>query len=317
MTEALDPGPIRVRAGLHTGTPLLTEEGYVGDDVHRAARIAAAGHGGQVLVSAATASLVEVELTDLGEHRFKDLAAPERVYQLGDACVSGAQVAVPDEPAGSGDDVPRPRAGAGRDRGAAQDSARLVTLTGPGGTGKTRLAIQAAAEAADSFQDGIWWVPLSSLRDAHLLVSSIAQALAVEEEPGRDLADSVAARLSAKQALLILDNAEHLMPEIASGIADAPRHRRARRSSSRAASGSSSRASTCTRCRRSRTEDGVELFLDARAGAWLRSRGRPRQSPSSARGSTTCRSRSSSPPPEPSSSRRSSSSSAWRSASTC
>src|SRR3954452_9868098 len=80
--EALAAGPIRVRMGLHTGTPLLSEEGYVGVDVHRAARIAAAGHGGQVLVSAATASLVDVHLTDLGEHRFKDLAAPERVYQL-------------------------------------------------------------------------------------------------------------------------------------------------------------------------------------------------------------------------------------------
>ena len=84
ITDALGSGPIRVRAGLHTGTPLLSEEGYVGDDVHRAARIAASGHGGQVLVSAATASLVELELTDLGEHRFKDLAAPERVFQLGD-----------------------------------------------------------------------------------------------------------------------------------------------------------------------------------------------------------------------------------------
>jgi class 3 adenylate cyclase len=84
MTEALASGPIRVRIGLHTGTPLLTEEGYVGGDVHRAARIAASGHGGQVLVSSSTAQLVEIELTALGEHRFKDLGAPERVYQLGD-----------------------------------------------------------------------------------------------------------------------------------------------------------------------------------------------------------------------------------------
>jgi class 3 adenylate cyclase len=84
MTDGLAAGPIRVRGGLHTGTPLLAEEGYVGDDVHRAARVAAAGHGGQVLVSAATASLVDVQLIDLGEHRFKDLAAPERVYQRGE-----------------------------------------------------------------------------------------------------------------------------------------------------------------------------------------------------------------------------------------
>ena len=83
LTDSLAPGQIHVRVGLHTGTPLVTDEGYVGDDVHRAARIAAVGHGGQVLVSAATASLVELELKDLGEHRLKDLSAPERVYQLG------------------------------------------------------------------------------------------------------------------------------------------------------------------------------------------------------------------------------------------
>ena len=83
MTEALASGPIQVRVGVHTGTPLLTDEGYVGGDVHRAARIAAAGHGGQVLVSASATTLVELELTDLGEHRLKDLSAPERIYQLG------------------------------------------------------------------------------------------------------------------------------------------------------------------------------------------------------------------------------------------
>ena len=84
MTEALASGPIQVRIGLHTGTPLLTEEGYVGGDIHRAARIAAAGYGGQVLVSSSTAQLVELALTDLGEHRLKDLSAPERIFQLGE-----------------------------------------------------------------------------------------------------------------------------------------------------------------------------------------------------------------------------------------
>ena len=83
FTEALAPGPIRVRVGLHTGTPLVTDEGYVGGDVHRAARIAAAGYGGQVLVSSSTARLVDLELADLGEHRLKDLSAPERIFQLG------------------------------------------------------------------------------------------------------------------------------------------------------------------------------------------------------------------------------------------
>ena len=84
LTDALASGPIQVRVGLHTGTPLLTDEGYVGGDVHRAARVAAAGHGGQVLVSSATAQLVEPALTDLGEHRLKDLSASERIYQLGE-----------------------------------------------------------------------------------------------------------------------------------------------------------------------------------------------------------------------------------------
>ncbi len=221
MTEALASGPIRVRAGLHTGTPLLTEEGYVGDDVHRAARIAASGHGGQVLVSASTASLLDVELTDLGEHRFKDLGTPERVYQLGDgefpALKSLYRTNLP---------VPATTF-LGReqelDEVAAllrQDDLRLLTLTGPGGTGKTRLAVQAAAEAAESFPDGIWWVPLASLRDADLLISSVAQALGVEEQPGRELAALVTAQLTGKQTLLVLDNAEHLMPVIATGIAE-------------------------------------------------------------------------------------------------
>ena len=101
-----------------------------------------------------------------------------------------------------------------------QDGARLLTLTGPGGTGKTRLAIHAAAEAADSFPDGIWWVPMASLRDASLLTSSVAQALGIEEQPGRELAESVAAQLTGKQTLLMLDNAEHLMPEVASKVAE-------------------------------------------------------------------------------------------------
>ena len=220
MTAALESGPIRVRVGLHTGTPLLTGEGYVGEDVHRAARIAAAGHGGQVLVSAATAGLVETPLADLGEHRFKDLAAPERVYQLGDGTfpplksLYRTNLPVPATPF------------FGRERelaeiaGLLQNSARLVTLTGPGGTGKTRLAIHAAAEAAESFPEGIWWVPLSSLRDARLLMSAVAQALSVDEVPGSALVESVAARLSGSRALLLLDNAEHLMPEVASRIAE-------------------------------------------------------------------------------------------------
>jgi len=210
---------VRVRVGVHTGTPLLGEEGYVGRDVHRAARIAAAGHGGQVLVSAATATLVALELTDLGEHRFKDLGAPERVFQLGSgefpALKSLYRTNLP-VPAttfvGRGhelDDL-----GALLDRGI-----RLLTLTGPGGVGKTRLALQAVAGAVDAFPDGVWWVPLASVRDPELVLSSVALALGVSEQRGRELEESLIDVLSAGRSILLLDNLEHLLPNAAAKIA--------------------------------------------------------------------------------------------------
>jgi class 3 adenylate cyclase len=158
LTDLLASGQVRVRVGLHTGTPLLTDEGYVGRDVHRASRIAASGHGAQVLVSSSTAALVELELTDLGEHRFKDLAAPERVYQLGRdefpplRSLYRTNLPVPATPF------------LGRERELAdvvellsRHDVRLLTLTGPGGTGKTRLALQAVAEASDGYPDGVFW----------------------------------------------------------------------------------------------------------------------------------------------------------------
>ena len=158
-------GPIRVRIGIHTGTPLLTDEGYIGADVHKGARIAAAGHGGQVLVSAAAAALVDgAELRDLGLHRLKDLTAAERIFQARRRRPPAAQDAAPDQPAGAGYTVPGPRRRSSRSsaRCSARDDVRLVTLTGPGGTGKTRLALQAVADAADHFPDGVWWVPLAA-----------------------------------------------------------------------------------------------------------------------------------------------------------
>ena len=221
VVDGLGSGPVRVRIGVHTGTPLLTDEGYVGPDVHRAARIAASGHGDQVLVSSATRALLDGDsLRDLGEHRFKDLAAAERVYQLGDRefpplrSLYRTNLPVP----------ATPFLGRERELGdvvelLVRDDVRLLTMTGPGGTGKTRLALQAAAEASGEFPDGIWWVGLAPLRDARLLVTSLAQVLMVEERADSDLAELVVAQLASKRALVLVDNVEHLLPEVATEIA--------------------------------------------------------------------------------------------------
>ena len=193
---------IPVRMGVHTGTPLLTEEGYVGADVHRAARIAAAGHGGQVLVSASTAALVRDALRDLGEHRLKDLSAPERIYQLGDRefpplkTLYRTNLPVPATPF------------LGREHELAEaqgllEKAHLLTLTGPGGTGKTRLGLQLAAEASDRYPDGVFWVPLAPLRDPQLVLEEAAKAVGASG----DLADHI----RDKQLLLLLDNFEHVI----------------------------------------------------------------------------------------------------------
>jgi len=203
--DALTSGPIRVRVGIHTGTPHLTSEGYVGVDVHRAARIAAAGHGGQVLISASTASLLGTpRLRDLGQHRLKDLSVAERIYQLGDTGFpplnSLHQTNLP---------VPVTRF-LGRQRELAEvealltrDGGRLLTLTGPGGTGKTRLALQAAAEVAEDFPGGVWWVPLAALRDPALVLPSAAQVLGAQ--------DGLVEHVGDRSLLLILDNFEHVV----------------------------------------------------------------------------------------------------------
>ena len=205
-----------MRIGLHTGTPLLTDEGYVGGDVHRAARIAASGHGGQVLVSSSTAPLVEIELTDLGEHRFKDLSAPERIYQLGDGefpalkSLYRTNLPVPATPF------------LGRERELVEvvgllDGTRLLTLTGPGGTGKTRLASQAAGVASDSYPDGVWWIPLAPLRDPALVLETAAQVVGSKNGLAEHIAD--------KAMLLLFDNFEQVVEaaaDLASLLASCP-----------------------------------------------------------------------------------------------
>jgi predicted ATPase len=218
---ALRDGPISVRMGLHTGEPVVTDEGYVGIDVHRAARIAAAGRGGQVLLSQATRDLVAGEaVRDLGEHRLKDLSAPERLFQLGDVdfprlkTLYQTNLPVPATPF------------LGRRRELDEvvgllrrEDVRLLTLTGPGGTGKTRLALQAAAELAEDVPDGVWWVSLAALRDPALALDAVAKALDVRDRPGFTVEETLVDALAAKRALLLIDNAEHLLPHVANHIA--------------------------------------------------------------------------------------------------
>jgi predicted ATPase len=210
--DALASGPIRVRMGIHTGEPSLTDEGYVGMDVHRAARIAAAGHGGQILVSQATRDLAaDNGLRDLGEHRLKDLAAPERIYQLGEGefpplkSLNNSNLPLPAEPLIGrkkelADVLQSLRAGT-----------RVLTIAGPGGIGKTRFALEAAAESIDDFRDGVWWVGLAPVRDPTLVLPTIASVVGAK---GR-LSDA----LKGKRLLLLLDNFEQVV-EAAREVAD-------------------------------------------------------------------------------------------------
>jgi predicted ATPase/class 3 adenylate cyclase len=202
--DRLAAGPIRSRMGVHTGAPLVTEEGYVGVDVHRAAWIAAAGHGGQVLISESTAACVEESLRPLGEHRLRDLLEPIRLFQLGEG-------EFPPVTALAGTSLPtQPTPFLGRERELAEVLAllgdsriRLLTLTGAGGSGKTRLALQAAAEAAPDYADSVFWVSLQSVRDSELVGATIAQSVGAS--------DDLALHLSSKRALLLLDNFEQVL----------------------------------------------------------------------------------------------------------
>ncbi len=213
--------PIRVRIGIHTGEPLLAPPKYVGMDVHCAARIMAAGHGGQTLLSQRTRDLLDerFEMGDLGVHRLKDLTGPQRLYQLGTDVFPLLKTL-------HRSNLPVPISSfLGREQEVREitellaGGTRLVTLTGPGGTGKTRLALQAAAEASDAFPDGVSWVALAPLRDPDHALSEVAHALEVSEEPDRELVETLIERLEGKEPLLLLDNAEHLLPDVAGRLA--------------------------------------------------------------------------------------------------
>ncbi len=215
---------IRVRMGLHTGEPSLTSEGYVSLDVHRAARIMSAGHGGQVLLSQTTRDLVEyalpegAHLQDLGAHRLKDLQQPSHLFQV---VIAGLPIDFP--PLRTLDTQPnnlpiQPTPFIGREKEVAavqnllqREDVRLVTLTGPGGTGKTRLGLQVAAELSDLFADGVYFVNLAPLSDPTLVVSTIAQTLDLKETGEQPLLDRLKGYLRDKQILVLLDNFEQVV----------------------------------------------------------------------------------------------------------
>jgi predicted ATPase/class 3 adenylate cyclase len=217
---ALARGPVRVRMGLHTGEPSITVEGYVGIDVHRAARIGSAANGGQVLVSSATSELLgeETELRDLGEHRLKDFPAATRLFQVGNA--EFPPLRTPDEarlPAPATPLVGRTKELRDALRLLREDKVRLLTVTGPGGVGKTRFAIEAASESLGSFTDGARFADLAPLRSADAVVPAIAQSV---RAPG-----SVSETLQGQDVLLVLDNAEHVAaaaPELGSLLDSCP-----------------------------------------------------------------------------------------------
>lgn len=214
---------LRVRMGLHTGEPNVSAAGYAGMDVHRAARICAAAHGGQVLLSETTRELVRHELSpavglrDMGEHRLKDLNRPVRLYQL---VMDGLTSDFP--PLRTLNNRPhnlpvQPTSLVGRERDIRavtelirRPDVRLITLTGAGGTGKTRLSLQVAANMIDQFEDGVFFVPLASTNDPSLVPSAVARALDVRESAAVPLLDALRERLADRELLLLIDNFEQV-----------------------------------------------------------------------------------------------------------
>jgi predicted ATPase/class 3 adenylate cyclase len=221
---------LKVRMGIHAGEAVIGGRDYTGIDVHRTARICAAAWGGEIIASDVVRALAGddllegVSFRDLGVHALRDLPAPDRLFQL---CAPGLTT-----------EFPPPRTvtittatnllspmtrfiGRTRELRAVQElfeHERLVTLTGPGGTGKTRLAIEAARSLLDRYPDGVWFVALDTVRDASLLMPTIAQTLHVPEQPGRPIAATLAESLASKRTLLVLDNLEQIVagaPEIA------------------------------------------------------------------------------------------------------
>ncbi len=214
---ALAAGPITVRMGIHTGAPERTDEGFVGLDVHLGARVAASAHGGQVVLTKATRDLLEgVAARDLGEHRVKDFDEPVWIYQLGDEPFPPLKTI-------SNTNLPHPASSfVGRGREVAEVEAlvrgsRLVTLTGPGGSGKTRLSIEAASGLVGDFRNGVFWVGLAGVHDPSVVLPTVAQAIGGQGD--------LTGHIGERETLLLLDNLEQVIdvaPELAALVEACP-----------------------------------------------------------------------------------------------
>ena len=218
-----ETGPLRVRMGLHVGDAERRGDDFYGPTINRTARIMSAGHGGQVLLSAATAALSADRLPegagfrDLGEHRLKDLGRPEHVFQLVHPSIAAAfpPLTTPDHGGSSLPVESAPFVGRRHEldevEGKLDDaSIRLLTLTGPGGTGKTSLGIQAARERIDRFRDGVAFIDLSAARDTDAVIIALGRAIGVGEAPDRSLRQELTGRLRDRRMLLLLDNFEQV-----------------------------------------------------------------------------------------------------------
>src|SRR5829696_6210975 len=231
-------GPLKVRMALHTGAAEERDGDYFGPPVNRVARLLSAAHGGQVLLSLPTQELVRDQLLvgttlrDLGEHRLKDLFRPERVFQL----------LAPELPSefpplrtleAYRNNLPlQPTPLIGREKEVSEvcdllggEATRLLTLTGPGGTGKTRVGLQAAADLLDEFPDGTFFVPLATLSEVELLLPTVAETLGVRETAEQPLDESLKDYLSERRMFLLLDNFEQVLeaaPTVTELLAGAP-----------------------------------------------------------------------------------------------
>ena len=217
---------VKVRMGVHTGEARVRDGDYYGSALNRAARLMAVGHGGQIVCSQATADLARdelaegVALVDLGEHRLRDLSQPERVFQVNAPGLMGTFAPLRSVDAFPGNLPLQVSSFVGRERELARvvkalDDARVVTLTGVGGVGKTRLALQVAAEVLPGFREGAWLVELAPVRDPDGVVDAFAAVFGVSARAGQSVEESLVEFLRTKQLLLVVDNCEHLLEAVA------------------------------------------------------------------------------------------------------